>query len=420
MSAVVAAVKFRDRGGLTLIELLVTISVMATVAGMFTIAYRSASAEAFRIKSDSTIRKISLVLSARMQEYDLATVPVLRVTTTLETMPSDLFVRQPLGESVDVLLHRARLGLTRQVILQEMPDHPDDLKWSSYWVPNGISLTNQDSYIRNTLSLGRPFDTGLASKGSPVNAGTGVTSRTRRLINRLTAIDPNNGGRIPWHSSKNGRPWDVSEEPWEKTNANSELLYLIVEDSSLNGSSAIELFGRSEIGDTDQDGLNEFLDAYGSPISWVRWPTSNVNVAYQHPDLLDPMLSLDRLGNEPIDRFKADPGYAKYNGSPVFPPASGFTQPLVISPGPDRQVGVLLSHPNPVNSITFPRPSFSGGDFLLTSMPYTPTGLLTQGFLFVDPWYPRGSTSGLGSVDQLRLPFALDDVTNFNLGGSGP
>ena len=44
--------------------------------------------------------------------------------------------------------------------------------------------------------------------------------------------------------------------PWDKTNANAELLFLIVEGSDLNGSSATELFGKSEVGDTDNDGAD--------------------------------------------------------------------------------------------------------------------------------------------------------------------
>ncbi len=49
-----------------------------------------------------------------------------------------------------------------------------------------------------------------------------------------------------------------------------QLLFLIVADSEFDGSTALEMFGQSEIADTDNDGLNEFIDAFGVPIKWIR------------------------------------------------------------------------------------------------------------------------------------------------------
>ncbi|MFN7627959.1 MAG: type II secretion system protein, partial [Pirellula sp.] len=43
----------RKKRGFTLVELLVTISIMATVAGMFLVAYRGAATEASNIKTQS-------------------------------------------------------------------------------------------------------------------------------------------------------------------------------------------------------------------------------------------------------------------------------------------------------------------------------------------------------------------------------
>lgn len=411
--------RVRNRRGLTLVELLVTISIMATVTSMLVIAYRSAATEANNIRSASTIQKISRVLRSRMQEYESETVQASQLKSvlgvpSLVALPSNLKSRRQDDETVNRLLQRTVLGLTRQMILQEMPDHPDDLKWSSKWVSNGLTPSDQLTHVRNYLSRFRSFDCGLNDSGTgQVFAGLEVTPRTYQLINRLTAIDPSNQNRVPWHSAKNGKPWDLNEEPWEARNANAELLYLIIEDSTLNGSSAIELFGKSEIGDTDEDGLNEFIDAYRNPISWIRWPTSNLNVAFQHPDLLDPNLSLEKISNEPIDNFRSDPGYAVYSGAKVFDSPGGFTQPLVISPGADRELGILIAHPSPVNSTFFGKDSYSCGDFLLV-MPYSPSG-----FLFVDPWYPRTGASGLGSVDTTRTAYSLDDLTNFGLDGAG-
>ena len=51
-------------------------------------------------------------------------------------------------------------------------------------------------------------------------------------------------------------------------NAAAECLYMIV--MSIPG--AAEQFHASEIGDVDNDGLPEFIDAWGRPIRFLRWP----------------------------------------------------------------------------------------------------------------------------------------------------
>ena len=58
------------RPGLTLVELLVSISLITVVSSMFLVAYRAAATEASNMRTQSTIRKISEVLVSRMQEYE--------------------------------------------------------------------------------------------------------------------------------------------------------------------------------------------------------------------------------------------------------------------------------------------------------------------------------------------------------------
>jgi hypothetical protein len=431
-----------SRSGLTLVELLVTIGLITVVSSMFMVAYRAAATEASNIRTQGTIRKISEVLMARMQEYDDFNVEVFANNGLgLIPMPSAMTPRsllpgmQPPKETSGALLQRTKLALLRQVILQEMPDHPDDIKWSSKWVSAPLSASDVTQHIDRSLSVGRPYDTGLVVGNIPVYAGTLVTARTKRLISRLSAVDRSTGNVVSRRSTINGRPWDTNQEPWELRNANPELLYLVVEESFLNGSSAIELFGKSEIRDTDEDGLNEFVDAFGNPIYWVRWPTSNVNVVSQYPDLLDPNLSVSQLANDPLDRSKSDPGYGPYSTTDQPSPPSGASVPLIISPGPDRRLGLKISFYNPGDNRPTDGPvnrfgqinSFSVGDVKIT-LPYSPIP-----FVHADPWYPRSTTNGLGRlVDGIPNPpnssipssdpyydvpaHATDNITNFEVG----
>jgi prepilin-type N-terminal cleavage/methylation domain-containing protein len=75
--------------------------------------------------------------------------------------------------------------------------------------------------------------------------------------------------------------------------ARSEMLYaLLVEGSGPWGSVfAREEFTPAEVQDTDKDGLPEFVDAWGQPLQFFRWPV------YYHSDLQRGQLILPDLNN---------------------------------------------------------------------------------------------------------------------------
>jgi prepilin-type N-terminal cleavage/methylation domain-containing protein len=453
--------RLRNRRGLTLVELLVTISVMATVTSMLVVAYRSAATEANNIRTQATIRKITEVLTARMQEYEQFRIEP-SVFPTFGKIPADArantgLVTPEKQENSTILLQRARLFSLRQTIVQEMPDHPDDLKWGHKWFAGGTK-TQVDAHIDDWLGFSHRVPTGLFADSLPaatpqIFAMTGISQRTRSLINRLTVIYDENPTDaippilVPLHSAKNGKPWDITEEPWEARNANAELLYLIVEDSQYNGSSAIELFGRSEIGDTDEDGLSEFIDSFGNPIRWIRWPSGSDISIRSHPDLMDPVFDgIDGNGDpvrmdvqgDPLDRSKADPGYAQYS---TFRQLIGL-RPLVISPGADRRFGIRMQIDTPfsIGSPPFPRndTSYSLGDVPYGVSPQTdlPYSTSPVDCYAADPWYPRADVTlrlGAPRTNDSRAPFdnsiplesdyydvtqdALDNISNLDTAG---
>ena len=196
---------------------------------------------------------------------------------------------------------------------------------------------------------------------------------------------------------------------WQNSNANAELLFLVIEDSDLNGSSAIELFGASEIGDTDGDGLKEFIDSFGQPIQWIRWPTGYEGIARYHPDMLDPGIVTTTVSgpkvtieSDPLDRMNADPGY--FNGGQAPGPAAF---PLVISGGMDQKIGLRTESNGTMPSST----SYSVIDAQWSGVP-----TYLSGARFCDPWYPRSSPNDrLGS--RLNAA-AADDITNYDGNGA--
>jgi len=382
----------RNRG-LTLVELLVSISLIVIVAGMFMVAYRQAATEASNIRTQSTIRKISEVLVSRMQEYENYPINFARSPNNLFTTPIPGNAVEALPQNNEefepkgILLERVRVMLLREMIAQEMPDHYQDLP------------QDQDPPVRN-------YWTGLVV---PPNRQVWVTAsqspRSARLKVKLMQAAASAPGQPSWRAIAN----------------NPELLYLIVEDSNLNGSPAIELFGKTEIGDTDNDGLLEFLDSNRRPIYWVRWPTGFPETTRFHPDLLDPSFNVDGFSNyafsDPMDPRKSDPGYRiKQNGTPVFKP-SAIAFPLVLSPGLDGIPGVrlelqqglqasgryqLLANSSSTTAVLMPVPYDNGGQYPV---------------VMCDPWFPRTDpTLRLGAIINAKL--FEDDITNYSINGA--
>ena len=431
------------RPGLTLVELLVSISLITVVSSMFLVAYRAAATEASNMRTQSTIRKISEVLVSRMQEYENYPINFARGPgnafatpvpgNAIPALPTTAEEYEPKG----ILLERLRVMLLREMIAQEMPDHYQDIKLSAPIVKN--------------------YWTGLAAIGPNANAGpqpivvtTSESPRAARLKARLNQANPNWASKIELLYQTNTAE-SRRELKQELTRSNAEFLYLIVEDSILNGSPAIELFGKSEIGDTDGDGLLEFLDAFRQPICWVRWPTGFPETTRFHPDLLDPSFNRDGFANyafsDPLDPRKADPGYRiKVRSTKVYKPAA-MAFPLVISSGPDQDAdgaygfGVKLWHERgfvPISNEPTYRlrgqepnnpPSGSATDVIMP-VPYDNGG--ASRVMMCDPWFPRivdpnvpltiGSYR-LGaipdpSVDKSFVEQFKDDITNYSINGA--
>jgi type II secretory pathway pseudopilin PulG len=386
--------RLRSRhSALTLVELLVTIGLITVVSSMFLVAYRAAATEASNIRTQGTIRKISEVLMARMQEYENYPINFVKDASNTYSLAIPEEAKEVIPatdtefESKGILVERLRVMILRDIMAQEMPDNRDDIK--------------------TTTTVMRRYWTGLAVPRPnigplPIFTSGTESPRAARLRTRLTQA------RADWYD-------------WI---SNSELLYLTIEDSTLNGSSAIELFGRTEIGDTDNDGFLEFLDAYRQPIQWVRWPTGFPETIRFHPDLLDPSFNVDGFAanvmGDPIDSRRSDPGYRlREQQTKIFRP-SAIAFPLVISPGPDKFFGLrfaldaglqvdaqagyrLLAGKTSATEVQMPVPYDQRRQFVPLIM--------------TDPWFPRNDpTLRLGAI--INAKFYEDDITNYAIYGA--
>ncbi len=366
-----------DRGGFTLVELLTTITIIGVLASMTLLVVRGAQRDSLDAKTRVTIGKIHEVLAARWEEYFTQPLPI--------KLPPAAFERN--GAGVRALssreMSRVRLIAIRDLMRLELPDCPGDVKFfattpastvAPLLVPKMIGARSYE--VGNS---GTPLALGRVPAPSPFLA-------IRKALQRATASNPSN--------------------PWDATNANEELLYLIVANSFVNGSSALELFAANELGDTDGDGLREFVDAWGRPIAWIRWPAGAYNlVAGDGINDNYPVATSDPFGMEsedPFDPLSSDLGIDMAG----FEPGPGLF-PLVISAGFDGVHGVRFRWDGvPIefssSDVTWPRSGMSLPAGYPNPLPYP------------DPYHPRGAT-----LDQ-KLGFTLDpgaasdNITNYD------
>ncbi len=105
-------------------------------------------------------------------------------------------------------------------------------------------------------------------------------------------------------------------------------------------------FAETEIGDVDGDGAKEFLDAWGTPIGFLRWPVGFVNYAgnaeFGHLSDLQPERSTTSpcRPNEAEHHDPFDP-----RGVDDF---AFFVFPLVYSAGPDKLYDIFPGGANDV------------------------------------------------------------------------
>lgn len=151
---------------------------------------------------------------------------------------------------------------------------------------------------------------------------------------------------------------DASNEDLTKDAPSAELLYMII----MSMPNAAEQFAEYEIGDVDGDGLREFIDAWGNPIKFLRWPVGFrpdneavsdlqpfdcTNIDPPNPMMYDPKYDPSdpdyRPRSAPLDPFDTF-GVIKHQ----FPTTASFpVYPLVYSAGPDKKYDINLGWTTP-------------------------------------------------------------------------
>lgn len=295
----------RRRGGFTLVELLVTITIIAILASVLLGTLFFAGEKARSARTRSMIARLDQAITIRWESYRTRRVPI-----------DPQAVAGPFGLGLDPTnphhVSLTRLLALRELMRMELPD-----RWTD---------VTSDPMIGATLLAG----------------GLERPALSRAYLERYLAnIDP-----------QSGTPAAPSE-----LYQGAECLYLIVTMGGIGDDvDSADKFRSADVGDTDQDGMLEFLDGWGHPIRFLRWAPGFVSELQPDSNPLtvdDPSTPLieniDRgpmNNHDPFDPLKEDLPES-FLVPPIAPPKAfdlrgyenpfaGFRMfPLVYSPGPD-------------------------------------------------------------------------------------
>lgn len=209
------------RRGITLVELMVSMVILVVLSTLILNGLLVARQSGRVASTRSTIRKISEVILPYYEEYQVRR-PRLPPSVSTITSRSDLL--------------QIRQIALRRMIAMELPDRQSDVEdlFVNPYPPNLSALTV------------RPLNPSSNGSTYPLDE---VSPSARRFRGILHAAVTNGA--------------DVTS---------AEMLYLIITRGAVADPDIVAHFRENESADTDQDGLREFVDAWGKPIMFKRWP----------------------------------------------------------------------------------------------------------------------------------------------------
>ena len=279
------------RSGFTLIELLITIMIIGMLSSMLMFGLLKVQAQTQAARTKTTIAKIDELLRQRWQSFGTRRLPV-----------SSVGVNQKAAAEL-------RLVAIRQIQRMELPDH-----WSEVTAPltilKKLDGSNAVDGNNNPITLPR----------------TGLANAYQRYYD---TVGVNKAGAVPANSAS-GKPSIEQQD--------AECLYMILTEGASDERNGREMFLESEIADVDGDGAPEFVDGWGMPIRFIRWPVgfiddprqdSSAQARFGHlSDLMPPKVS---------GTCKPDAANKHDAMDPLRVDTEAFLiYPLIYSGGPDK------------------------------------------------------------------------------------
>jgi prepilin-type N-terminal cleavage/methylation domain-containing protein len=250
------------RSGFTLLELLMVIAIISTLMSMVFFTMNSLTENAEQEATTATIAKVNRLLEQRMEAFDRAfkgsrREAYIQATVGLLTAIDgrfDHFSQHPeqAPASVKLLARKAAFRFEfPQRMVELILNSGDDTNGNG--LPDVVEQKVAVPNARATLVMQNIANNVLPVEPTSVQIQNLVDERWNRHRNAVSAGT------------------DKSES--------SELLYYTLVVSGTFGSSSVDSdqFSAFEVRDTDEDGLPEFVDAWGEPLRFYRWPTRMID-----------------------------------------------------------------------------------------------------------------------------------------------
>ncbi|MDR2440819.1 MAG: type II secretion system GspH family protein [Planctomycetaceae bacterium] len=246
MNPIIFQTKIKMRRAFTLVELLTVVVIISMLAGMSMLALTGTMTAAKESKTRGTIAKLDAAILDIYESYQERFDKILDVTQMsdeTQTLPNGerIWSQYSDGTLSGSPLAKLKLHLIYDLMRMEMP---------SYWNEIADSLPESSDHPAPTIILQIPI------KSSELGIAGGTTQFQLQDISPVCRYYFSEAEKIRISSN------------CDYDNGPAEMLFLII--ANLNPE-ALENFHGSEIGDTNNNGAREFLDAWGHPIYFLRF-----------------------------------------------------------------------------------------------------------------------------------------------------
>jgi prepilin-type N-terminal cleavage/methylation domain-containing protein len=307
------------RDGFTLVELLIVVTIIGLLAGMVYAALNAARTAAQTAKTKTTITKLHYLVLGKYDSYRTRRVAV-DLNAYIAAHDGNPATETNFnyvvgGPDMPLQLARARVNTIRDLMRMEMPDRWTDI----------FNFSNANPPV--------PLDSGAEAYGKRVP---------------LTEINPPSLLMVYRNTYLQAYKANGNDSSKLADNAAAECLYMIV----MNIPEAAEQFHANEVGDVDNDGLPEFIDGWGRPIRFLRWPAGfylDAAADYFGDGELQfgpQLLPSEKVKAIPLQNpnFRPDPFDPR---NAVTAVQDGFaTFPLIYSAGPDGRYDINMGKDN--------------------------------------------------------------------------
>ncbi len=337
---------FPIRPGVTLIELLITMAIMAIISAAILGTAAAAIEGSREKKTQSQIMKIHTLLMEHYASYETRRIDV---SPTIVNAINDWAAQDVQARSIarGQMLADARLLGLRELMKKEMPDREADI----LYVPRILSRPPQlaFAYDRRRLQL---------------QSGEALSQ--------------------------------------------AECLYLVVMNATGDGE-ARTLFAKQDIGDVDGDGAPEFIDGWGNPIGWIRWPAGvTSDLQPRNPDGTRP----GETDHDPFDLYRRDSPTVTSPPPSSYPAALRTVYEVNMRNRMQRALGAGMSHQQAYRLVPL---IYSGGPDGVANLPVVDLDIANSSDPHLDP-YVADSTQGYADGTQCGAPDPDDpDATKDNI-----